>query len=637
MGNIAIIGIVCGLVLWGPIVAIMYHNKKQPVWEGYVAGVALGVFGVILALIVPSLERCQHCGRMTNAKHPACDRCRKQFAIRPAGASATGVPASTVVKAPVVPEMLPARTTKVSSIVKDTPPELKTLLDEAKQAQLDHNLELYEIKVREIVGMGQSIARYLAAYCLANYSFHPFITRTAENALCDYYHIPRKEEVNRAAKPLNQALTVGLFAAGIVLLLAIIVSTRWWGVLALLVAGAGFLGWSITWSWGCGNSLFVHNMREFIALIKNGTLSAWQYGHKSKGTANAQIKNEPEKSQQVTNRTPGVPEQVAFVQKKETTPQKTSQSAQNTVKEKSSMTKPTSSSKKSILWLIAGFSVLLVIAVCLSVGAGYYFSKTPPAFLSEILTKKTATPSINGTAIALQATITAISNMNGRQKTLQPNGQMLPTPTNEQMQPLPTQTDTVIPSPSPFPTSTPTGVTVEPFSDSFDNGLRPEWQIDQPAAWGVVDGRLTKLDDSKPIQNSETLWIGNENWENYVVEVDLIKLSGYSFCYLYLADTTKRRGLAFLADWFSQGINFEFDHDNGMLIPNTDVGPYDLPVNIRIVHKGTTFTPYLNGKKLYQINIPTYDVGRIGLFCSGQGTQLDNFKVLQPSDEINSL
>lgn len=75
------------------------------------------------------------------------------------------------------------------------------------------------------------------------------------------------------------------------------------------------------------------------------------------------------------------------------------------------------------------------------------------------------------------------------------------------------------PEPSPIPATPTVQPTITPrvqlpFTDDFDNGIRPEW-IRAGGDWSMSNGRLTNSG------NKAIVWLGKSDWKDIVVEADV--------------------------------------------------------------------------------------------------------------------
>lgn len=176
-------------------------------------------------------------------------------------------------------------------------------------------------------------------------------------------------------------------------------------------------------------------------------------------------------------------------------------------------------------------------------------------------------------------------------------------------------TDSLIPSPIPRPTFTLTPMSIPDFYDSFDTGIRSEWEISS-GRWGVINGQLTQLEPGGKIM------IGDETWENYSVQVDVIHID--TTCDIIVASTTSSIRLRVQNDSYTVPI-FWVD------IPSGTIGDFALPYTVRVDLQGDLITTYINDNMYLQMNIPPYNRGKVGLSCENykerNGSKFDNFNV----------
>lgn len=196
----------------------------------------------------------------------------------------------------------------------------------------------------------------------------------------------------------------------------------------------------------------------------------------------------------------------------------------------------------------------------------------------------------------------------------------IPTETPEPTD-TPTPTNTPQPTDTPTPTLTATPLPRPEFFDSFDTGLRPEWERDEDEAWASVNGRLTSLLDRIPLR------IGDDAWTNYVLSVDAVD---DVYCNFFIGSDSDGDGewdrqtqllmhYGNYLQWYTPGTDDQ--------MPGARFEDLELPYNLKlIVKEDGTFTTLVNDEQAIEIVLAGYGSGGIQLSCD-RGTVLDNFSV----------
>lgn len=192
-----------------------------------------------------------------------------------------------------------------------------------------------------------------------------------------------------------------------------------------------------------------------------------------------------------------------------------------------------------------------------------------------------------------------------------------PVPTN-----TPEPSSTPRPSATPLPTFTPTPFSIPQFYDSFDNGISPEWEY-SPDDWATVNGQLVNL------RRSVGLNVGDQTWQNYSVEFDMIAVrhdsSSSHSCSLFILVDGNRR-LTFRISYFQDGTW----SSNGGEIPGTKVA-INFPARVSVTANNGTITTFVNGEQVNQFTVTGYQNGAVGIRCDSRNNIFDNFLV-QPLD-----
>ena len=63
------------------------------------------------------------------------------------------------------------------------------------------------------------------------------------------------------------------------------------------------------------------------------------------------------------------------------------------------------------------------------------------------------------------------------------------------------------------------------FRDSFDDTLSPQWTVDRPDAWQVVDGHLRATQPNEK-QVRSFAYAGSDRWRDYAVDFDVCGVRG---------------------------------------------------------------------------------------------------------------
>jgi len=196
--------------------------------------------------------------------------------------------------------------------------------------------------------------------------------------------------------------------------------------------------------------------------------------------------------------------------------------------------------------------------------------------------------------------------------------------------PLPTYTPYPTPTkkrPSPTPSNTPLPEVTLPFEDNFDNGLRPEWKV-QDGDWMIVNGALTLTDDD---QRFHYIYVGDPNWGNYAVDVDVISTDPYMTIGI-LVRASDDGEIQFLTSqvWESE-MRYLLQGKKRTIAESSEAPPPgEKPYHIRVEAKGDCITAYINGKKILSVIDSRFKRGRVGLACGCRDASchfFDNFKV----------
>lgn len=280
--------------------------------------------------------------------------------------------------------------------------------------------------------------------------------------------------------------------------------------------------------------------------------------------------------------------------------------------------------RKTIAFLVVFFGLLFACGACVLI-----FLLVPglngPQIISDLISRKAETElahqqatqeSLSNMVSALEQELTRVGVVPAGQEAQNSQEVQIITPTIQFGLPP----ATVEPDPMTFPTVTPQRNPVMPFFDSFDNGLLPEWQLDDYSKemWGTINGQLAKI-----ASGENGIYVGKDDWSNYLVEFDVMQID-YQ-CGFQIARTSETEGLLLMMpetyDWWWRNI------DGEEAIEGTTIPAQQFPVNVRVMMQGSMFTTYINGVQVLQFNNPAFDHGGTGFFNCYTGTQFDNFRI----------
>lgn len=206
-----------------------------------------------------------------------------------------------------------------------------------------------------------------------------------------------------------------------------------------------------------------------------------------------------------------------------------------------------------------------------------------------------------------------------------------PYPTNE-LQPTYTPYPTY--TPLPLPTIPPTASVSLPFSDTFDEGAKSDWQTIQ-GNWRMIDGQYT-ADQSN---SWSIVTIGDAGWKNYTVDVDIYSYQRSAIRILlryqngsYIALETGGRQSSIGSSWIlsNQGSStvIAFNNAGGL---NGGWAKY-LQTHIQIEVKDSIYSAYSDGELLLRVQDSAFTSGGVGLAIQDYSvdnntTRFDNFEV----------
>lgn len=190
------------------------------------------------------------------------------------------------------------------------------------------------------------------------------------------------------------------------------------------------------------------------------------------------------------------------------------------------------------------------------------------------------------------------------------------TPTTEM---TPTETLTPTLAATALPTFTPTPISIPQFRDTFDGDFQPEWRKEDEK-WAVVNGMLSSL------TYDAEMYVGDETWSNYKVQVDAIDI-GY-YCHLRLMTHLVDKDLHYVnIAMYSSYIDISKKTGRFESLPQGRITDISGPYTLLVTAKGNLFTIFINNEQIYQVNLPDFSYGYTGLACSDHANFLDNFIV----------
>ena len=195
-----------------------------------------------------------------------------------------------------------------------------------------------------------------------------------------------------------------------------------------------------------------------------------------------------------------------------------------------------------------------------------------------------------------------------------------------------TSTPTLTNTPTLAPTSTPT--LMLPFSDNFDKGIDLDiWNI-LSGEWRTIDGRLV----ADPSRNPSTIIVGDKDWKNYVIEVDVYAMSAAGYPVGVIVRSANGKSLMFRTDCCDTDWIL-LDGASEQIIAHVDEGGLEFKLgeyvksHILVEVIDQTFTGYIDGKQYLQVTDPTTQTGKVGLMSQTPKQNrllFDNFVVSLP-------
>lgn len=198
----------------------------------------------------------------------------------------------------------------------------------------------------------------------------------------------------------------------------------------------------------------------------------------------------------------------------------------------------------------------------------------------------------------------------------------------------PTLTD--LPSKTPFPptlTPTPMPIISLPFTDNFDNGIKPEWKV-LNGQWLTANGKLTITNNDGDFQ---MIMLDDPTWKNYKLTADVVISHPYSANAGAIAIgvhclNNQTNFLGFQIDtvpnagWSTIGFS---TRDSGFI--SGSINPEFAPVSgqFEIEINGTNYIARVDGRLIQEINLAGSDHGGIILALQGwgDGPTIDNISI----------
>ncbi len=188
-----------------------------------------------------------------------------------------------------------------------------------------------------------------------------------------------------------------------------------------------------------------------------------------------------------------------------------------------------------------------------------------------------------------------------------------------------------LPSATPVPAaeSTPVGPAESAailFRDDFEAGLQDAWQVVQ-GEWMTVNGWLIPVNEL-----GGDIFVGDEAWTDYTVDVDLSSTAGRQYTALVLVRVQDRHNfVAFVADcnhgtWWE--IVRDGEHEE---VPGTrnDTWMCSTPYHLQVVAAGSTYQAFVDNELQSRFTRDLWAAGRVGLRSIDEGSlaAFDNLQV----------
>jgi hypothetical protein len=266
------------------------------------------------------------------------------------------------------------------------------------------------------------------------------------------------------------------------------------------------------------------------------------------------------------------------------------------------------------------------------------------------LERKAARATILGVLISVLALAVTVVGVYITWLQLQQGRTTAPTPSSTATQtqsiggdwtPTYTFTPSATSSPATLPTYTPTTplpITPIPslklpFEDNFDNGLDPNWKP-QAGVWRWVSGQMT----ADPSTNHNITLVGNDNWDNYTVDVDVYKYDVNAGSYVGVIVRAHQGSYLFYrmncckTEWVlvtNGSENIIASLNKGIMMDPLESSAHHFRVEVN----GQTYTGSIDGSLYLTVTDSTLSNGMVGLAFQHQHDntfRFDNFKVFSP-------
>ena len=189
-----------------------------------------------------------------------------------------------------------------------------------------------------------------------------------------------------------------------------------------------------------------------------------------------------------------------------------------------------------------------------------------------------------------------------------------------------------------MPTLTPTPLPPPDFYDSFDAGIRSEWEFSNQD-WASIGGELVSLQDNADVRIS----IGHEEWKDYSVEFDFVYVvprgGNLSKCWLtimWTGDKHLRLSMEHRASASGGSVVWQRD---GEELPNTRTDVSLLPYSVKVTAQDGQIMTFIDGNSMpfNPLYLPDHTHGKIGMTCSREGSALDIFQSITPSLKLEEV
>jgi len=159
-----------------------------------------------------------------------------------------------------------------------------------------------------------------------------------------------------------------------------------------------------------------------------------------------------------------------------------------------------------------------------------------------------------------------------------------------------------------------------PFEDGFEEGLRPEWQVDA-GVWRMVDGKIRS-------DNAGRLFVGSKEWTDYSMSVEVHDWSSGQKVQLILRATEGQYMALEIESQSASDFSRLLFVSNGNTKKLIEKASHAYGVMYtRFEAKGDIYKAYIGDIKVFEVQDATLKKGRAGLAVDASQVLFDNFKV----------